>query len=84
MKWNSENIMFDTLREAEVWADSIGNEIYGRVYDGYVTPDYKIAYALCFQLAEVPHFKVHTKIDVNNEPWLYKVWVISSTKHHSS
>lgn len=65
IKWNSENIIFETLREAEVWTDSIGNEISGRVYDGYVTPDYKIAYVL---LAEVPHFKVHTEIDVNNEP----------------
>ncbi|EOO38728.1 hypothetical protein IKK_02774 [Bacillus mycoides] len=24
IKWNSENIIFETLREAEVWTDSIG------------------------------------------------------------
>lgn len=80
LRWNRQNVMFETLREAEVWAGSIGNEIYGWVYDGYITPDYKIAYALSFQLAQVSHFKVHTEIDVNNEPWLYKVWVISSAE----
>ncbi|WP_459502035.1 hypothetical protein [Bacillus sp. C1] len=71
MRWKIEEIMFDTLRESEVWADSIANEIHGRTIDGYITPDYKIAYALSFFLASVPHFSVHTDTD----SFVYKVWV---------
>lgn len=48
VKWEREDIIFETMREAEVWADSIANEMYGSVFDGYETPDYKIAYALSF------------------------------------
>ena len=43
-----EDVIFETVREAEVWADGVANEMYGRVFDGYETPDYKIAYALSF------------------------------------
>ncbi|MBY0598174.1 hypothetical protein [Bacillus bingmayongensis] len=46
IRWKSEDVIFDTQRESEVWTDSIANEIYGRTIDGYITPDYKIAYAL--------------------------------------
>lgn len=46
IKWNREEILFDTLYEADTWADSIANEIYGKIYNGYDTPDYKIAYSL--------------------------------------
>ena len=42
------DVIFETVREAEVWADGVANEMYGRVFDGYETPDYKIAYALSF------------------------------------
>ncbi len=28
IKWNREEILFDTLYEADTWADSIANEIY--------------------------------------------------------
>lgn len=48
MKWKREDVIFETMREAEVWADSIANEMYGRLFDGYETLDYKIAYALSF------------------------------------
>lgn len=44
LKWKSENIVFDSLYEADVWANSIGNEIYARLYDGYDTLDYKITF----------------------------------------
>ncbi|WP_400248159.1 hypothetical protein AB3U99_22830 [Niallia sp. JL1B1071] len=75
MRWKREDVVFDTSWESEVWADSIANEIYGRTIDGYITPDYKIAYALSFFLGSVPHFVVHTeKIAVNNA-FIYKVWV---------
>ncbi|NRG31223.1 hypothetical protein [Niallia circulans] len=51
IEWKKETIIFETLRESEVWADSIANEIHGRTINGYITPDYKIAYALSFFLA---------------------------------
>lgn len=48
MKWKREDVIFETIREAEVWADGVANEMYGRLFDGYETLDYKIAYALSF------------------------------------
>ncbi|WP_438311395.1 hypothetical protein [Sporosarcina sp. FA9] len=74
-KWKRESIIFDSLFEADVWADSIGNEIYARLYDGYDTPDYKIAYSLAFRLAEIEEFRVMTKRSIDDR---YKVWVIPS------
>ena len=74
LKWKRENIIFDSLYEADVWADSIGNEIYARLFDGYSTPDYKIAYALAFRLAEMKEFRVVTEIAMDNDK-RYKVWV---------
>ncbi|WP_212936323.1 hypothetical protein [Bacillus hominis] len=62
MKWKREDITFETMREAVVWADSIANEMYRRVFDGYETPDYKIAYALSFFLAQNQDFVVHTEV----------------------
>ncbi|WOV83651.1 hypothetical protein PGH26_12275 [Sporosarcina jeotgali] len=35
MNWKVENFVFDSLQEADVWADSIGNEMYAKLYDGY-------------------------------------------------
>ncbi|CAI8814547.1 MULTISPECIES: hypothetical protein [Bacillus] len=79
IRWKSEEIIFDTLRESEVWADSIANEIYGRTIDGYITPDYKVAYALSFFLASVPNFIVHTETCVIKDSFIYKVWVTTLT-----
>lgn len=75
IKWNTEEIIFDTMYEADMWADSIANEIYGKIYDGYDTPDYKIAYSLAFRLAQINEFKVHTENRKNR----YKVWVTINT-----
>ncbi|MCR2586338.1 hypothetical protein NSP39_23935, partial [Salmonella enterica] len=52
VKWKREDIIFETIREAEVWAEGVANEMYGRLFDGYETLDYKIAYALSFFLAQ--------------------------------
>jgi len=52
-------VIFETVREAEVWADGFVNEMYGRVFDGYETPDYKIAYALSLFLAQNQDFIPH-------------------------
>jgi hypothetical protein len=82
IEWKKETIIFETLRESEVWADSIANEIYGRTINGYITSDYKIAYALSFFLATNPDFVVHTEKSFSIRPGLkvedsffYKVWV---------
>ncbi|EJS73432.1 hypothetical protein ICY_00678 [Bacillus cereus BAG2X1-3] len=75
VKWEREDIIFETIREAEVWADSIANEMYGRLFDGYETPDYKIAYALSFFLAQNRELNIHTKVEFNNNIEVYKVWI---------
>ncbi|AND09892.1 hypothetical protein COD10_00780 [Bacillus thuringiensis] len=59
MRWKKEEVIFETIRETEVWADSIANEMYGRLFDGYETLDYKIAYALSFFLAQNQDFIPH-------------------------
>jgi len=75
LRWERDNIIFDSLHEADVWADSIGNEIYSRVYDGYDTLDYKVACALAFRLANMKEFKVFSETTTENR---YKVWVVPS------
>ncbi|MER2171665.1 MAG: hypothetical protein ABS938_13670 [Psychrobacillus psychrodurans] len=72
--WKREEIIFETLYEADVWGDYLANEIYERIYDGYITPDYKIAYSLAFRLASIHTFRVNTQQDGLN---IYKVWVTS-------
>ena len=67
MRWKREDVIFETVREAEVWADGVANEMYGRVFDGYETPDYKIAYALSFFLAQNQDFIVHTEVSFKEE-----------------
>ncbi|UNT71748.1 hypothetical protein IQ781_27520 (plasmid) [Bacillus sp. N447-1] len=79
MRWKTEDIVFETLRESEVWADSLASEIYGRTIDGYITPDYKIAYALTFFLALIPEFIVHTKEEFIKDSPIYKVWITVAT-----
>ncbi|MFJ5792669.1 hypothetical protein ACIP9G_21645 [Lysinibacillus sp. NPDC093197] len=74
LRWKRENIIFDSLYEADVWADSIGNEMYARLYDGYDTPDYKIAYSLAFRLAQMNEFRVFAEMTIDNDR-RYKVWV---------
>ncbi|HDR4455768.1 TPA: hypothetical protein QC445_000420 [Bacillus cereus] len=59
MRWKKEEVIFETIRETEVWGDSIANEMYGRLFDGYETLDYKIAYALSFFLAQNQDFIPH-------------------------
>ncbi|WP_229722213.1 hypothetical protein [Priestia taiwanensis] len=75
MRWNHDVVTLETMREAEVWADSIANEIYGRIYEGYTTSDYKVAYALAFMLASIRQFHVHTEIENTS---VYKVWITMS------
>lgn len=77
IRWKREEIIFETMYEADMWADSLANEIYGRIYDGYITADYKIAYSLAFRLALIGIFRVNTQHDGLN---IYKVWVTSPNK----
>ncbi|MGF9766280.1 hypothetical protein [Bacillus albus] len=75
MRWKREDVIFETMREAEVWADGIANEMYGRVFGGYETRDYKIAYALSFFLAKNHEFNIHTEVEWNENIDVYKVWI---------
>lgn len=81
IRWKTEDITFKTLRESEVWADSIANEIYGETIHGYITPDYKIAYALAFFLASTSHFIVHTEKEAIKDSFIYKVWITVATNN---
>lgn len=50
--------------------------MYARLYDGYDTPDYKVAYSLAFRLAGMKGFRVFTKtMRDNDNNRRYKVWV---------
>lgn len=84
IEWKKETLIIETLRESEVWADSLANEIPSRTrtINGYITPDYKIAYALSFFLASNPDFVVHSEKSFRIRPgvkvedsFIYKVWV---------
>lgn len=75
IKWKIENITFNTLRESEVWADSIANEIYSGIIDGYITNDIKIAYVLSFTLASFSFYRVQTEKVIDKESISYKIWV---------
>ncbi|HDR6308710.1 TPA: hypothetical protein QCU60_000514 [Bacillus cereus] len=68
MRWKREDVIFETMREAEVWADSIANEMYGKVFDRYETPDYKIAYALAFLLAQNRGFNIYPALMGSKTP----------------
>lgn len=59
-RWKVEEIAFETMREADVWADSIANEMYGKLYDSYSTTDYKVACAF-FRLAAIENCRVCTE-----------------------
>jgi hypothetical protein len=77
IRWHSESLFLETLREAEIWADSIANEMYARNYDGYITPDYKIAYVLAFRLASINEFEVRTEIGFSEDKKeVFRVWVV--------
>lgn len=76
-KWKEEDTIFDTMYEADVWADSIANEMYGRIYDSYSTPDYKIACSLAFRLASIKGCRVYTE-HVEDK---YKVYSVFDTSN---
>ena len=75
MRWKKEDVIFETIREAVVWADEVANEMYGRLFEGYETPDYKIAYALSFFLAQNRAFNIHMEVEWNEKIDVYKVWI---------
>ncbi|SDC69561.1 hypothetical protein [Exiguobacterium sp. OS-77] len=75
IRWKEEMLQFETYREAEVWADSITNEIHGRSITGYCTPDFKVATILAFYLAENPDYRVRSATVHLDEKIYYQVWV---------
>ncbi|UKS57651.1 hypothetical protein [Exiguobacterium acetylicum] len=75
MRWKEKMLQFETLREAEVWADSIANEMHDRSITGYGTPDFKVATILVFYLAQVPESRVHTAIVPLDAEMFYQVWI---------
>jgi hypothetical protein len=87
IRWSSgenreDHMIFDSLWEAEEWADSIRGDIIQGVFDGYTTPDQKVAFALAYYLAESAHylaeweqFIVYATKTRESDKFMYKVWV---------
>ncbi|MGG0187541.1 hypothetical protein [Bacillus rhizoplanae] len=73
-----DHMVFDTLWEADEWGRSISHDIHAGAFDGYATPDEKVAYVLAFHLANVPRFHVHTDTVWSGDKIIYKVWVTPS------
>ncbi len=72
-------MQFDTLREAHEWAYSEAYNEIGHLYDGYITTDEKLAYALLFELVRSntllsKRFEVFADVDFG-VPNRYRVWV---------
>ncbi|WP_248845152.1 hypothetical protein [Paenibacillus jilunlii] len=79
-KWYTETMQFETMREAHEWAYSEAYNAIGNLYDGYITTDEKIAYALVFELTRSNtihgfRFNIHCDCDFSVKPMAYKVWV---------
>lgn len=53
--------------------------MYAGVFDGYTTPNEKVAYVLAFRLASVQRFHVHTDTVWLGDKLMYEVWVTPST-----
>lgn len=80
IRWHTETMIFETMREAHEWAYSVPYNEIGTVYDGYKTNDEKIAYALVFELirSNTIHgyrFNIHSDCDFKENIVTYKVWV---------
>lgn len=73
---------FETYREAEEWVSDFVGQL-GSIYDGYVTPDPKVAQILTYELA-VLHasgfrsYKIfaHQGFDKAKSQMIYRVWVV--------
>lgn len=82
IRWFEEMIQFDTLREAEEWVMSEAyNKIGGREYDGYLTGDPKLAFALVYNLTRLKTLghaslnEIYADEVVKDGETLFKVWV---------
>ncbi|MTH53400.1 hypothetical protein GKZ89_08220 [Bacillus mangrovi] len=76
MRWKKEDQMFETLWEAEMWADSIVNEMHAQLYEGYETSDHKIAYVLAFYLSSGHDNRViKTERFCKGDSRVYRVWM---------
>ncbi|MEK5489280.1 hypothetical protein MKZ24_00920 [Paenibacillus sp. FSL R7-0297] len=80
IRWFIETMQFETMREAHEWAYSGAFNEIGNLYEGYITTDEKIAYALVFELTRINTIRgfrcnIHCDCDFNVKPIVYKVWV---------
>lgn len=80
IRWHKSNCkedkrIYDTFWEAEVWAHSISNDIKAGSFDGYTTPDEKVASSLAFYLAKSNRLVVHSEKSFEEDGVQYKVWV---------
>lgn len=83
IRWYSETMQFDTMRETHEWVYSGAYNEIGTLYDGYITQDLKLACALVFELVRSNtihnhRFDIHTDYDLIDKVIFYKVWVNKS------
>lgn len=85
IRWYKEMITFDTLREAEEWVYS--GDAYNKIgveFDGYITGDPKLAFALVYHLNREKNkpnprsFNIFADEQYEDGQTLYTVWVIQS------
>ncbi len=76
------NRIFDSMREAEEWADSLFSDFAGSMESnvGYATPDRKVFDFLSEFLPKWARYNhsditIHTDIEQFDQKPLYKIWV---------
>lgn len=79
IRWYEDGMHFETMREADEWADTVVYNEIGGSYDGYKTTDQKVAAALVFLLVRSislygKSFRIDADIEWSNPP-IYRVWV---------
>lgn len=83
IRWYTETMQFETMREAHEWAYSVPYNEIGHLYEGYITTDEKIASALVFELTRlntIAGFRrnIFCDCDFSVSPMAFKVWVSTS------
>lgn len=83
--WYEETESFQSLREADEWISSDAYNKIGHDYDGYITRDPKLAYALVYQLVRNHNFLTFTAVraeeSFKDNTTTYYVWVEKESSH---
>lgn len=83
LNWYTETMQFQTMREAHEWVYSGSYNEIGKIYDGLITKDDKIAYALVFELTRRKTLVDHPAdiccdVVYGENTLTYRVWVTNN------